>query len=239
MIVMATIVEWVSAIATAFGVLVAAFALFVASRQLGVAARQLGGEREATEYQGRNSRGEFLLGLDQAFRAHDTTHRKFRPATGVPAEGVGIWYGEDAIGPRDAGEWADVEACMGLFERVNLMIDDELLDPVAVRRLRGYRIANIQSNPKVMAEKLLKRSAGWQDFIALSRRLDYWQPDGIEDAVRLDADRAGWESGTYGLVVGHDVREADVAITDSDGETLAIISVPHSQLTPAPRRINT
>ncbi len=157
---MANTLEWIAAGATAAGVPVATLALLFG-------ARQLRGERRAAQAQ-------FLLALDDAFRQHDATHRKFRPATGPPTPTVGEWHGKDAKGPTTPEEWADVEAYMGLFERVNVMIDQGLLDEAVVQRLRGYRVTNIVSNPFVMKEKLTERADQWDDFIALAKRLGRW-----------------------------------------------------------------
>jgi hypothetical protein len=162
-IVLASTTEWIGAVAAALGIPVAAVALVVA-------ARQLTGQRRATEAQ-------FLLSLDDAFRSHDATHRKFRPAPVEKRESVGLWHGETAAGPETAEEWADVEAYMGLFERVNVMIEGGLIDADTFEHLYGYRVGNVLSNPRVVTEKLVKRGEGWVDFIALARRLGYDVPD--------------------------------------------------------------
>ena len=165
-----TIPEWITAVAAASGIPVATLALLFA-------ARQLRGERRATEGQRQIAQAQFLLALDDAFRQHEATHRKFRPATGTPTSTVGLWHGRNARGPTTPEEWADVEAYMGLFERVNVMIDQRLLDVAVIQRLRGYRVTNILTNPFVMKEKLTKRADDWDDFIALAKRLNRWPND--------------------------------------------------------------
>jgi hypothetical protein len=162
-IVLASTTDWIGAVAAGLGVPVAAIALVVA-------ARQLAGQRRATEAQ-------FLLSLDDAFRSHDLTHRKFRPPSVDKRDSVGQWHGETASGPETAEEWADVEAYMGLFERVNVMIEGGLIDAETFEDLYGYRVANILSNPSVVTEKLVNRRKFWKDFIALARRLGYDVPD--------------------------------------------------------------
>jgi hypothetical protein len=154
-IVLANTTEWIGAVAAALGVPVAAIALVVA-------AYQLTGQRRATEAQ-------FYLSLDDAFRSHDATHRKFRPG--------GLWAGKTAAGPETAEQWADVESYMGLFERVNVMIEDGLIDAERFDHLYGYRVGNILSNSHVVTEKLVERGEYWKQFIALARRPGYDVPD--------------------------------------------------------------
>jgi hypothetical protein len=170
--------EWIGAIATAIGVPVAAVALIVG-------ANQLRGQRQTSEAQ-------FLLSLDEAFRHHDTTHRKFRPPAAPGRTGVvGRWSGDDANGPSSAEDWADVEAYMGLFERVELMISSRLVDFQVVKRLYGYRVGNVLSNPIVVQGKLVEATDGWLDFIALAARLGYLkaidETDNLEDGLVLAA----------------------------------------------------
>jgi hypothetical protein len=154
--------EWISAVAAVVGAPLAAAALLVGARQL-VRGR-------------RASEAQFLLSLDDAFRHHVDTHMKFRPASTEPPDVVGGWCGPEAIGPETDEDLADVEAYMGLFERVNVMIDRGLIDADVVDRLYGYRVGNLLSNPRVVDAKLRDQAAGWQEFIALAAKLEYEIP---------------------------------------------------------------
>ena len=120
----ATTTDWITAVATGVGAPVAAVGLIVA-------AVQLRGQRRATEAQ-------FLLSLDEAFRAHDHTHRRFRPPSADRRDQVGRWHGQTADGPETAEEWANVEAYMGLFERINVMINAGLIRFETFQPLYGY-----------------------------------------------------------------------------------------------------
>lgn len=148
----------------ALGTVVAAVA---AAGAVVVARRQLIAQSRSTE-------GQFLLELDAAFRTHDSTHRKLRPASAgaAPDNEVGAWSGSDARGPANADEWADVEAYMGLFERVNRMIDRGLLDVAFVSDVYGYRVGNIWANPRIRQEKLVKNADYWRNFIDLTAKLE-------------------------------------------------------------------
>ena len=107
--------DWIIAIATALGAPVAAVGVIVA-------AIQLRGQRRATEAQ-------LVLALDEQFEAHKKTHRRFRPGGSDTPDDIGRWSGPNAEGPATAQDWADVEAYMGLFERISRMVDDGLIKP--------------------------------------------------------------------------------------------------------------
>ena len=110
-----------------------------------------------------SARGTFLLELDTAFVRHDATHRRLRG---------GDWA-KPRSGPKNREEWADVEAYMGLFERIEVLIDGGVLDASLVNRLCGYRVKNIVDNEKIRREKLIRRADGWSDFRSLMVRLEW------------------------------------------------------------------
>jgi hypothetical protein len=117
--------------------------------------------------------GQFLLQLDEAFLEHKRVHRRLRPRhRGAPAGSteVGAWTG--GAGPVSADDWADVEAYLGLFERIAVLVERKLLDPDVVLRLYGYRMSNIWANDIIRREKLIERAGGWQDFLRLSETLE-------------------------------------------------------------------
>jgi hypothetical protein len=160
--IIAATTDWIVAIATAVGAPLAAVGVIVA-------AVQLRGQRRATEAQ-------LVLELDELFKAHDKTHRKFRPGEVEATDDVGRWWGKNAEGPDSAQDWADVEAYMGLFERVSRMIEDGLIKEKTFNVLYGYRIKNILSNQRVVQKKLVERGEYWEHFIDLARRSGYQVP---------------------------------------------------------------
>ena len=110
------------------------------------------------------AQGEFLLRLDELFQSHNDVHEKLRPG--------GEWAKENA-GPSTPDEWVKVELYMGLFERVQILIEDGIIRRKIFERLYGYRVGNIVKNQRIKVEKLEKRSEGWKDFIALAHSLGY------------------------------------------------------------------
>ena len=65
---------------------------------------------------------------------------------------------------------------MGLFERMNRLIEIHSLSAEYVARFYGYRINNIWANDVIRHDKLEREAPGWQDFIELSRRIVHATP---------------------------------------------------------------
>jgi hypothetical protein len=165
--------DWIgagSALATA---IVAIIALSYAAQQVRVAHRQRQDQLEAQQHARDYAFGQFLLQLDESFLQHKQVHRRLRPRHDQSQRektDVGSWHGSG--GPQSADEWADVEAYLGLFERIAVLVDRKLLDPDVVLRLYGYRMANIWANDRIRTEKLIQRASGWQDFLRLTEALE-------------------------------------------------------------------
>src|SRR5689334_11331932 len=89
--------------------------------------------------------GQFLLSLDQMLLdQHNEVHQRLRPG--------GKWEGTED-GPSTAEEWIMVERYMGLFERIQTLLDYDLLEIQAVDSFYGYRILNIVANKKILDSK--------------------------------------------------------------------------------------
>jgi hypothetical protein len=109
------------------------------------------------------ARGEFLLHLDEMFKQHYQTHIRFRPG--------GDW-GDGKTGPtNNLEEWVAVEQYMGLFERINVLVEDNIIDIDTIDRLYGYRVINILGNEIIQKTKLERESQYWQDFIKLGNKI--------------------------------------------------------------------
>jgi hypothetical protein len=164
----------VTGIVTAFAVAVAIVAGFYAKEQLDAANGQLAaaskqltaanGQLEAAKEQLREGQkiayGDFLLRLDEAFQRHQDVHIKLR------------FGGESPKGRlRFPKDWPAIESYMGMFERVQLLLEKDLIDIGTVNRLYGYRLFNIVVNPTIYQEKLVNLGYGWKDFIKLWKAL--------------------------------------------------------------------
>jgi hypothetical protein len=110
----------------------------------------------------RSARGTFLLDLEEVLRYHDKVHLKLDSADG-----------ENWNPAPD--EWPAVEAYMGVFERIQLLIDWSILDIETVDRLYSYRILNIVNNDYIAKEKLGEKAQFWPDFCRLWQSLEHCQ----------------------------------------------------------------
>lgn len=61
---------------------------------------------------------DVLLRLDQEMQKYREIHANFRPG--------GRWT-DDHRGPETSDDWINVDAYMGLFERINFFIDQDLI----------------------------------------------------------------------------------------------------------------
>jgi hypothetical protein len=137
-------------IATAIASIIAAVGLIYVGKQL----------RESKKI----ARAEFLLRLEELFQEHTEVHTRLRPG--------GDWA-DGSKGPSTSEEWVKVERYMGLFERIQVLIDDRIVDLDAVDRFYGYRVLNIVDNPIIRQAKLEgERAKYWKNFIKLQRALE-------------------------------------------------------------------
>lgn len=112
----------------------------------------------------KDSRGDFFLRLDEAFRYYQPVHSKLRPR--------GEWAGNFG-GPVSNEDWIAVEGYMGLFERVQVLVEQKVIDIATVERLYGYRISNIVANTVIRKAKLTGPVRDdWDDFIKLQEAVE-------------------------------------------------------------------
>jgi hypothetical protein len=97
------------------------------------------------------TKGEFLLALDAQFeRTSDVTLRLVRETEYKPV----------------GDEWIPVWRLMSVFERINIMMEDNILDVDIIDRLHGFRLTLLIANDAIY-ERLKLTGAEWQDFIDL------------------------------------------------------------------------
>jgi len=115
--------------------------LLYVARQLRVAQRQ--------------TKGQFLLALDDQFIKSRPIMQQFVLNRDLKPEG---------------DQWPQIWALMSVFERINIMVDDKILDVAIVDRLHGFALMGLIANDAVY-QRLLATGAEWQDFIDLCRTL--------------------------------------------------------------------
>lgn len=113
---------------------------------------------------------DMLLRLDDRARTFDEIHRKLRPG-GAWADGLD--------GPKCGDEWADVDGYMGLFERMNFLVDRKLIAIDYVEEFYGYRYDNIVAHRGIRSAKLEgEERASWGNFEELGERLRAYRTRG-------------------------------------------------------------
>ena len=115
----------------------ATFSLIYISRQVQVTRQQ--------------TKGQFLLSLDEQFAKSREIFMKINSEPNFQPQG---------------SEWPMVWALMSVFERINIMVSDKILDIGIVERFYGYALFGLIANDSIY-QRLLSTGAEWQDFIDL------------------------------------------------------------------------
>jgi hypothetical protein len=97
------------------------------------------------------TKGQFLLALDDQFE-------KTNPISLRLLE-------EPDFTPKD-NEWIEVWRLMSVFERINVMVEDNILTVDLVDRLHGFRLVKLIENDAIYA-RVQAAGADWLDFIDL------------------------------------------------------------------------
>lgn len=135
----------------AYGSLAAAAAAGIG---LGAAAAQLHHGR-------RTAQGQFLLELDKRFDDYWEVHTALRPG--------GKWSSHH--GPQTGEEWSKVEDYMGLFELLNILMNDKVIKQHHVSLFYLYRLQNIWAHGVIIKTKLgTTEREYWMGFIEISQR---------------------------------------------------------------------
>jgi len=111
--------------------------LLYISRQVNVARQQ--------------TKGQFLLALDGHFeKLNEITARLLN---------------EEDYKPVGKG-WGEIWQLMSVYERINIMVEDKIIDIAIVDRLYGFRLLAIVANDEIF-RRVQSMGAEWQDFIDL------------------------------------------------------------------------
>jgi hypothetical protein len=150
-------------IATAVAAVAAMAALIYARGQINAAQKQLQHSRAIAH-------GDFLLRLDEAFQRHAKVHMLLQPE---------FDWGNNKNGPTSPEDWFLVTSYMGLFERVNFLIQSEIENLAIIDKLYGYRVYNIVANNVIRRAKLEDKEIAryWEGFIQLWLQLKSLHPN--------------------------------------------------------------
>ena len=108
------------------------------------------------------ARSEFLLHLFELLQKYNEVHNHLTDKG----------WGDGRVGPESHEEWSKVERYMGLFESVQILIEDGIVDRETIDRLYSHRVAAIVKNPVIYKRNLVERKDRWQDFIKLVCNLE-------------------------------------------------------------------
>jgi hypothetical protein len=109
------------------------------------------------------TRAQAILDLEEELARHEQVHTAL---SSVDQR----WFGPGEEPSR--AQWVTVETYMGLFERVENLIESGILEAAAVEENYGYRVSNLVADDLIYQEKLVKRADGWRQFIRLWESLD-------------------------------------------------------------------
>ena len=101
------------------------------------------------------TKGQFLLSLDESFAKSRELYGKLN------ADPNFVPIGDD---------WPRVWALMSVFERINIMVNDKIIDSEIVERLYGYALLGLIRNDAIY-QRLMQTGAEWQDFIELCQNI--------------------------------------------------------------------
>jgi hypothetical protein len=150
-----------ASITTVFAVAVAVIAGYYAKGQLKAANKQLEATKEQLSIGRRIALSDTLFRLDDVFQQYQDVREKL--AVG------GDWH-RGAKGPNYPQDLPEVNRYIGLFERVQVLLEKDLIDIDTVDNWYGDRLINIVINP-IIKDRLVKHKRGWSDFIKLWKAL--------------------------------------------------------------------
>ena len=97
------------------------------------------------------AKGQFLLALDDQFeKFNGMTFRMVSEKDFTP----------------EGKDWAQIFGLMSVFERINIMVEDQILDVPLVDRLHGFRLMSLIANDAIF-HRVQSAGVEWQDFIDL------------------------------------------------------------------------
>lgn len=107
------------------------------------------------------ARIEFVLRIYEMMQQYNDVH--------VRLVGKGNWSGDE--GPSTEEEWARVDRYMGLFEPIQMLLEDGLVNIKMVDTLYGHRVLALVRNPVIAHRNLDEKSYRWGKFISLWKAL--------------------------------------------------------------------
>ena len=108
----------------------------------------------------RTARSQFLIQLYQLMEQHNEIHARL----------TGLGWPDGRRGPETVDEWIMVGRVLGLFEYINILVKDGLVDLDTVDRLYSYRLFHLVNN-EVIRNRHFGENSGWDGVIELLKGL--------------------------------------------------------------------
>lgn len=104
------------------------------------------------------ARSEFLIHLYELMEQHNELHVRLMPRL----KGGGWPGGRE--GPDTPEDWIGVGRLMGLFEYIQILVEDGVLDANTVDKLYSYRIIPLVNNQFIYERHLTETTNTWTGF---------------------------------------------------------------------------
>lgn len=117
-----------------------------------IASREIAANRKIAQAQ-------LLLYVDEMMQQYQSINIALR---------LGTWDKKEI--PDDI--WPSIDGYLGLFERLNVLIDSKLIGRKIAERFYQYRLANIVHNDQILEKVTITEKDNWRDFRELCSKLD-------------------------------------------------------------------
>lgn len=109
----------------------------------------------------RTARSQFLLQLYQMMEQHNDLHLKL----------TGLGWPDGRTGPESAKEWMQVGRALGLFEYIQILVRDRIIDIDTVDQLYSYRLFHLVNN-ETIKERHFGSQGRWDGVVQLWKALE-------------------------------------------------------------------
>jgi hypothetical protein len=104
----------------------------------------------------KTTRSQFLLQLYQLMEQHNEVHARL----------TGLGWSDGKTGPDTVEEWIKVGRALGLFEYINILVKDGLIEIDTVDKLYSYRLFHLVNN-EIIRNRHFNAHSGWDGVIEL------------------------------------------------------------------------
>ena len=104
----------------------------------------------------KTARSQFLLQLYQLMEQHNEVHSRL----------TGLGWPDGRLGPETVEEWIKVGRMLGLFEYIQILVRDKIIDIDTVDKLYSYRLFHLVNN-ETIKERYFSNDGSWDGVVKL------------------------------------------------------------------------